>query len=230
MRRKKDIKKCLNGMIMLAIIYVSGQALLAEERRKKVIDEDEITQTMKDMGIRLSEVSSVEFIKSDRSVIVTELKDLTRRSTSIIIGRPLANKSYYDDELDEVRTMRLVQVQTVLKGNMENGNTIELEMPGGAYVRRNGETGYRRMSESRAVREEVSYFIFMRESKDNEKTIYQPSAGIQGIFEIDPETHAILPCDMVKSSPMVKRYENMVLEDFMNELMTALSAESSQRW
>jgi len=225
MRNKITVVLEIFATILLATLCVCVHILNAEEVSRK---SDAITRSA-DTVRELIGSKVPEYFNSDRSVIVSDIKELTRRSTAIIIGRPLASKSFYDEKTDEARTLHLLLVQTVFKGKVENGITIELEMPGGVYVGQDGVTGIRLASDMRKMRDSASYFIFIKES-DNEdgRQVYRPSLGVQGIFEIDSETNAIIPCDMLRSSPVVKRYENASVEDFMNELMTALSAESSQ--
>lgn len=229
MKTKSNIILKILATILYATIFLCTKITFAEELNKN--DTEKMIQTTKDVAGDSRGRVAVELIKSDRSVTVSDLKELSRRSTAIIIGRPLAvaNKSRYNEKTDEVRTSRLIHVQTVLKGSIENGSSIFLETPDGTYVRRDGVVGLRRASDARPVREGVSYFIFLRESNGEKKNVYRPSLGVQGIFEIEPETNTILPCDLVKSDPVVKKYENASVEDFMNELVAALSMELPRR-
>ena len=169
----------------------------------------------------------------DRSVTVSDIKELTRRSTGIIVGRLIAVESLYDEKTNEVNTKHLVHVQSLLKGNIKNGSTIELEMEGGAY-NRDGTIISRRAADTRGVKADVSYFIFMRESESKDRDIatypvYRLSLGMQGMFEIVPETYTLLPLNTAKINPLVNKYENMSVLDFMNELLTAIAGEVSLR-
>ena len=227
MKTPKKIRYEVAITILLAMIYVCIQTSTAEESR--INKEAKTTQSKKDMVKDVTGRITMETFDSDRGVIVSDIKELTRRSTEIIIGRPLANKSFYDEKRDEARTLHLLQVQTVFKGHIENGSSIELEIPGGGYIGRDGKAHHRRASDARALRENVSYFIFMRENTEGKKNVYRPAFGVQGIFEMNPEVNTVLPCDLVKSDPVVKKYENASIADFMDELMTAISTEVSRR-
>ena len=49
------------------------------------------------------------------------------------------------------------------------------------------------------------------------------------MFEVIPETDTIIPMNTARNNPLVKKYENMSVLDFINELMTAIRSEVS-RW
>jgi hypothetical protein len=168
-----------------------------------------------------------ESFMSDRSVTVADIKELTRRSTDIIIGRPLANKSQFrrGGRQEDFHMMHLVLVQTVLKGDIKNGSSVELRMPGGVLINSDGNVVNRQASDSRPLRENASFFIFMKKTNGQNEQVYIPALGIQSIFEIDPDTNTIIPCDMVKSVPVVQKYLNAPMGAFFNEILSEVSSE-----
>jgi hypothetical protein len=170
---------------------------------------------------------SVELFHSDRSVTVYDIKELTRRSTDIIIGRPLMNNSVFikGDSLEDVHTSHTMLVQAVFKGTVEAGSKIILRIPEGAFV--GSDDKYVRLlaSDARPLREEASYFIFMKKFNEKVEYIYVPALGIQSLFEIDDETNTIIPCDTLRSSPVVQKYLHAPVTAFMEEILSLVSTE-----
>jgi len=64
-------------------------------------------------------VEAIQEIRPDIGVTVADIKELTRRSTDVIIGRPLGDIPFYDARNGETGTKRLVHVQVVMKGKLE---------------------------------------------------------------------------------------------------------------
>ena len=174
---------------------------------------------------------SIELFKSDRSVTVVDIKELTRRSTDIIVGRPLVNKSSFrkGNVLEDVHTMHLILVQTVLKGDMKTGSSVDLRMPGGAFISSDNKVSRRLASDARLLRDGASYFIFIKKRNRQDEDVYIPALGIQSIFEIDFDTKTVIPCDTLKSAPVVQKYLNAPLEAFWEEIKFAVSSEVRRR-
>jgi hypothetical protein len=163
--------------------------------------------------------------KSDRSVTMADITELTRRSSDIIIGRPLRSRSFLSEQGKDVYSMNLIQVQTVIKGSIKNGSVVDLKTPGGAWMYSDGTRISRFPSDARLLRENASYFLFIKkENKD--KKHWVPAVGIQSQFEVDSDTNSITPCDLVETDPVVKKYKNAPMGEFVSEIIAAVAAET----
>jgi hypothetical protein len=168
---------------------------------------------------------TVQTFKSDRSVIIADIKELTRRSTHIVVGWVVNNRSRLSENSDNAYISHMIQVQTVIKGDIKNGSTIELRSRGGTWVRPDGKRIDRLASDARPLRNKVSYFIFMKKEYPAQKG-FIPALGSQSLYQIESDTNSILPCDLVKEDPVVQKYENISIQEFMDELISAVASES----
>jgi hypothetical protein len=164
--------------------------------------------------------------RTDRSVTVADIKELTRRSSDIIVGRPLRSKCFLNNGGDDIYSVDLIQVQTVIKGKIINGSVVELQTAGGAWMYPDGTRVVRFPTDARLLRQDASYFIFMkREGPDKHE--WMPALGIQSIFELDGDTQSVNPCDLVETDPVVKKYKNASIAEFVSEIVAAVASEES---
>jgi len=186
---------------------------------------------LEEKAASVNDAANVELFKSNRGVTVADIRELTRRSTDIIVGRPLAIKSSFrkGSGLDDVHTMHLILVQTVLKGDVKAGSSVHLRMPGGIFIDDKDNVVNRLASDVRPPREGASYFIFMKKRNGDEKEAYIPSLGIQSLFEIDFDTNTVIPCDTLKSSPVVQKYLRAPATAFWEEISFEVSSEVRRR-
>lgn len=170
-----------------------------------------------------------QLYKSDRRVTIADIKELTRRSTDIVVGWSMGNRSPYSESADTAYIAHRIQVQTVIKGTIPSGSAIELIMPGGAWIRPDGTRVFMHASDARPVRDGVSYILFLRRKDDVAGDQWMPSAGIQSLYEIEPDTESIIPCDLLESDPVVAKYKNASVGEFMEELISAVASERTRR-
>jgi len=114
----------------------------------------------------------------------------------------------------------------VLKGDIKAGSSIDFRMPGGVYFDSEDNIINRMVADARPLREGASFFIFMKRSNRlEEEDVYIPSLGIQSIFEIDTDTNTVIPCDTLKSDPVVHKYLHAPLKAFWEEILFTVSSE-----
>ncbi len=160
---------------------------------------------------------------SDRSVVASNIRELARRSTEIIMGRVLRNRAYLNDEGDEIHKFINVFVQDVFKGAIVKRSGIEVRQLGGSWLYNDGTALSWYPADALVAQDGKSYIFFL--IKDENKEYYIPSLGVQSIFEIDFDTRSITPADLFKGDPVVIKYHNAPLFDFLNEIKSAVSEE-----
>jgi len=158
----------------------------------------------------------------DRSVIAPNLRQLSRRSTDVIIGRVLANYSQLNSAKDEVQKFLTVFVQMVYKGTVVNAGQITIKTLGGSWLYSDGVSlTWMPVGETSPL-DGKSYIFFLTKDGDGN---YIPSLGAQGVFEMDFEIGVIVPIDMNKRDPVVAKYANAPLQEFMDEITSVIAEE-----
>jgi len=229
--KKKALAFGIIGMVLCLVISVTVLAVQAESTKagksieNKVSGKDE--KPILGGNGNVNEKASIELFHSDRAVTVSDIKELTRRSTDIIVGRPLTNNSIFlkGSTIDDVHTNHTMLVQAVFKGDIKAGSKIILRMPGGAFLDSDDKAVTLVALDARPLREGVSYFIFMKRLSEEFEYLYVPALGIQSIFEIDAETNTIIPCDTLQSSPVVQKYLRASVTAFLEEIKSLVSTE-----
>ena len=151
---------------------------------------------------------------SDRGVVAADLREMERRSTDIIVGRTITNRAYLNDAGDEMHKILTIYVQNVFKGGIINGSGIEVKTLGGSWVYSDGTALSWYPADSIPLHDGASYVFFL----NKEDEYYVPSIGVQSIFEIDFDTNTIMPNDLFNLDPVVVRYKNAPLMDFLKEI------------
>jgi hypothetical protein len=165
----------------------------------------------------------------DRSVLAPNLRQLSRRSTDVIIGRVLENHSSLNDEGDEIHKFLTVFVQQVFKGTVIGAGTITIRQLGGSWRYSDGlVVTWMPVGEVIAI-DGNSYVFFLNKSEDAETDedadCYLPTLGAQGVFELDFELDAIAPTDLNKRDPVVGKYKNIPMADFFDEIESVVGEE-----
>ncbi len=159
--------------------------------------------------------------QSNRGIIAADLREMMRRSTYVIVGRGKKNRGYLNEEGDEIHRINTLYVQEVLKGEMLNAIGIEVKTLGGTWIYADGTALSWYPVDARPIFDGKSYIMFL----NKEKEYYIPSFGVQGIFEIDGESRSIMPNDIFRLDPVVTKYKNAPLREFLNELRITAQEE-----
>jgi len=166
----------------------------------------------------------------DRSVVAPNLRQLSRHSTDIIVGRVLENRSYLNDKGDEIHKFLTVLVQQVFKGTIVNAGRVTIRQLGGTWLYNDG-FAVTWMPVGESIPTDGKSFVFFlhkgEDSEDETAGYYIPTWGAQGVFELDFELDVISPTDLNKRDPVVIKYMNIPMTDFFDEIDFVVNEEVS---
>jgi hypothetical protein len=166
----------------------------------------------------------------DRSVVAPNLRQLSRFSTDIIIGRVLENRSYLNDEGDEIHKYLTVLAQQVFKGTIVNAGRITIRCLGGTWLYSDGFAVTWIPIGETVPTDGKSFVFFLSEGEDSEDETagyFIPTLGTQGVFEIDFDMDVIVPTDLNKRDPVVRKYLNVPMTEFFDEINSVVGEEVS---
>jgi hypothetical protein len=167
------------------------------------------------------QVATIAFKLND-GTIVPNIQTLIRYSEDIIIGKIIENKSYLDDN-EEIYTVSKVFVQEAAKGDIVSGSVIKIRRQGGSWGYADGVFVTKVPVDARLLDNDKNYIIFLNKGDDDQ--YYDLSAGVQSIYGMDFSSNSIFPINLNRNDPMVRRYSNALITDFLVVLHKAVENE-----
>ena len=207
-----------NVSILLFAFIFGNYDVFAQQKVDLEKPQGELYQLAKKSG---EQHTSIGFLP-DRSVLAPNLRHLSRHSTDVIIGRVLSNYSRLSDTRDEVHKFLTVFVQMVYKGTVVNAGEITIRTLGGSWLYNNG-ISLTWMPVGELIPMDGKSYVFFLTKVDDDN--YLPSLGAQSIFEMDFGTETITPTDMNKRVPVVIKYANAPLQEFLDEVESVITEE-----
>lgn len=163
----------------------------------------------------------VEKFKADRSSAYPNLEELAKRSTAIIIGHAIANRAHLTTDGNSVTTDFSILVQEVVKGNLRPGSVAVVSLPGGGHRFDDGVTAFLYAANYKRAQNGKAYAFFL-DKKGAVSRGWQLTGGIQGQFELDSDSGKVTPAGTAGHDPLVDRYRNKPIKDFLVELHKAV--------
>lgn len=167
------------------------------------------------------QVAAIAF-KLNEGTIVPNIQTLIRYSDDIIIGKIIENKSCLDDT-EEIYTVSKVFVQETVKGDNISGSVIKIRMQGGSWVYADGVIVTKIPMDARLLDNDKNYIFFLKKEYDDQ--CYELSAGVQSIYGMDFNSNSIIPINLNRNDPMVRKYSNALITDFLVVLHKAVENE-----
>lgn len=144
------------------------------------------------------------------------LEELTKNSVAVVVGIPIRSKSKLSDSGQSVLTEYEVGVQEVIKGEIGQGDTIKVSLPGGKVDFEDGTSvelntpGFERMAN------QSTYVLFLYAKHDGGDA-YLLTGGPQGLFEI-PSNGANVKPHGRPTDTAVKEVKDKTVQSFLEEV------------
>jgi hypothetical protein len=145
-----------------------------------------------------------------------DLESLAKNSVGVMIGIPIKSKPQLSASGRSVITEYDVVIQEVIKGEITQGDTIKVSLPGGKVEFEDGTSvelntpGFERMVNGR------SYILFLY-AKHDESNAYLLTGGPQGLFELSSNGTSIKPHGR-PTDPAVKEAKDKTVQSFLENV------------
>jgi hypothetical protein len=162
----------------------------------------------------------------DWSLFNTE--ELTKNSIAVVVGIPIRSQSKLSSSGQSVITEYEVGVQEVIKGEIKQGDTIKVSLPGGKVVFEDGTSvelntpGFERMVNH------DSYVLFLYAKHDGGDA-YLLTGGPQGLFELPSDGASVKPHGR-STDPAVKEAQGKKVQSFLEEVRSQAKAGHKSQW
>ena len=158
-----------------------------------------------------------------RSVVYPNLEELAKRSDAVLVGRALGHRSNLTADGKFITQDFLVRVQEVFKGDLKNGNSITISLPGGSHKFKDGTRVHVMPADYTQAQDGGSYVFFLKDSRRSLNKGYRLTSEIQGLFAF--KDGRVEPAYGVASDPMVMKYQGMAAKTFLAHLHAALPSK-----
>jgi hypothetical protein len=157
-----------------------------------------------------------------RGVIYPTVEELFKRTDIVIVARTLGHRSRLTTDGKFVTQDFLVRVQEVLKGDVKNGSSMLVSLPGGSHKFPDGShvevmaIGYKQAEDG------VSYVFFLKDNKNADYKGYRLSSETQGLFAL--KDRKVEPAYTGASDPIAAKSQGVDAVSFIRQLRAAVPA------
>ncbi len=154
---------------------------------------------------------------ADFSVIYDDIKGLARQSSAVIVGAVLSNKCVLSANEETITTDYQVSVQEVIKGRLQTGSTITVQLPGGLKSFANGTLAeVRVLGGLRKMRNGETHVLFLEKRTGSDAFVL--TGGPQGAFNISKLESGVMPADRRFVDPIVQKYRGTDIGQFLDSV------------
>ncbi len=144
----------------------------------------------------------------------SDLADLGRNSDAVIIGRTLGHRPHLTPSGNMITNDYLVKVVEVIKGDIQNGRSITVKIPGGAYKFPDGTYAAIVADGYREPDDRVIYAFFLKARPNSND--YRLVSESQGAFALKRE--GVESADTDATHPVVTNYRGLSPVEFLRQL------------
>lgn len=191
--------KKLIVFLMLTILF---GGVLAFTRRghtrtptaQSPVDDTTLKQVIREQGLRGAARLKGHYVGVTLTHVFGsyDLQDLTQGSALVVVGTPLRNKCSLDEvDGDMITTDYEVAINEAIKGNVTQGSTIKVSLPGGRVEFPEGTSAELRTPDFRKMENGKTYVLFLHQNRPGSEEFIV--TGGQGLFEIPSDGSGVRP-------------------------------------
>jgi hypothetical protein len=229
---KKEILKY--AVIAIAAAVVLTLALAGAHRAQKPEKEKKPrpnivngTGSLKEKAKSTEGGQFLGYATPGKDVRFRSIAEVAESSSVVITGTPQSNRCRLSEDETSITINYQVNVQEVIKGDLQPGSTVTVKLPGGKVTFPDGTSAEVRAPWFKWMQNRHTYVLFLNVDADG--TAYVTTGGPQGVFEIPAGNEASVKSNSgINQDPMWK-YHDMKLEQFMDEVRKGLGKEKKAK-
>lgn len=209
-------------VVILALVVapaLSGQNRQSKGPKTKHEAKDKLHDKAKKAGGTI-----VLRYRPSRGRVFSDLSDLGAKSDAVVIGRVLGHRPGLTPSGNLITNNFLVRVVEVRKGDLQNGRSIIVSVPGGAYKFPDGTRAAVVANGYKELEDGVIYAMFLK-TLGNGKN-YRLVSESQGAFAL--KAQGVDPTDVDLTSPTIKHRGSTPVQ-FLRELQKAVPVKRSSQ-
>ena len=145
-----------------------------------------------------------------------DIEALTKHSAAVVVGTPTQGESQLSADGQLITTNYEVAVQEVIKGNITQGDTIKVSLPGGKVEFEDGTSAELITPDFERMTNNKSYVLFLS-TNHNRSDAFILTGGPQGLFELPSNGVSVKPHGL-PTDPAVKEVKDKSVQSFLEEI------------
>lgn len=231
MKRKNVANYVLMILVVAAVAGIAVANLsVARDQQPQAQSNDDKHQALVE-AIRRGGIREATKIKKDYVGVydphldwgLFNIEKLTKNSEAVIVGVPAKNRCKLSTDGQIITTDYDVFVQEVLKGNIQQGSTIKVSLPGGKVKFEDGTTAEIETPNFMKMVNGRTYALYLNESR-SENGIYELTAGPQGLLEL-PTDGTRMKSHARPTDPIAEETKDKDTKEFLKE-----ARKQAQNW
>lgn len=232
MKKKNVAKYALIILVLTAVAAVTVASLgFAQDQQPQSQSSDDDKHQALVEAIRRGGIREATKIKKDYIGIydphwdwgLFNIEKLTKNSEAVIVGVPAKNRCKLSTDGQLIITDYDVVVQEVLKGNIQQGSTIKVSLPGGKVKFEDGTTAEIETPNFMKMVNGRTYALYLNEDKTR-SGIYELTAGPQGLLEL-PTDGTRIKSHARPTDPIAEETKDKDMKVFLKE-----ARKQAQKW
>lgn len=210
----------IHRLILIAVVAIAGASSAPLSAQQK---------TRSDLYTRAKSKGGqyVWRYQPNRSVVYPTIEELAKRSDIILVGRTLGHRSNLTTDGKFITADFLVRVQEVFKGDIKNGSSVTISLPGGSHKFKDGTRVQVMPVLYKQAQDGGSYVFFLKKSANNSPSKgYRLVSETQGLFAF--QDGKVEPAYGAASDPMVMKYQGIPVTTFLARLHAALPGKGKK--
>ncbi|HSK72842.1 MAG TPA: hypothetical protein VK892_14165 [Pyrinomonadaceae bacterium] len=178
---KNQINRSI-ALILIVLVIISAGVILSKYTRTQAQNSVNTQRTPERLQQAMARRQVIELDDPQWRQNVA-LPTLGAESTTIIIGRALRNVSRQSASESVITTDYDIEVQEIIKGNLQPNSTVSVSLPGGLIKQADGSFLEVRTRNLRKMRNGRTYVLFLKDAAGQNSGM-TTVRGSQGIYEI----------------------------------------------
>ena len=218
---KKNFPRLLLALLVVAV--ASTAALQAQRKPVRTPVPTQRNNKLHEMAVKAGGKHVLRY-KPRGATLYPNVEELAKRSDIVIVGRALTYRSKLSADGNFLNQECLVRVQEVIKGDLTNGRSITVSLPGGSYMFPDRTFITVVPIGIQPIEKQGTYVFFLKAPKGvnsgaSSKQHFLASQT-QGMFGL--ANGKVRSSSLAKDDPVAVKYQDMGAADFLRELHRAI--------
>jgi len=204
------------SLLTLAVVIVG--TVIAELPSRSQAGNGDGAATLNELAVQ-GGGKYVSTLNTSRKFFYPDIDALAGRSSAIIVGTTLKNKSRLTTDKAHIITDYDVRVEQVLKGGVQQGSTVNVIMHGGRVEFPDGTSAEIKPS-TQLMGKNRTYILFLTESGEG-RGAFELSRIPQGYFALSPDGGRIEYDAVRQNDPLIQKYKDQSAQTLLANIRAA---------
>lgn len=213
------MKKCqLNRYYSIVVLAIAIAVAFSAVQTYAQLQTSTLYDLAKNNGGHLN-----QGFKAERPMSIPDIETLVQYSACVIVGHVTKTRAGLTQKGTAVTSEHSIEVDRVLKGNLNVGAVVIVKTMGGMLRFADGVTVDQYATDQGPLRTNKTYLLFLSTMNESIVIRYELTGGMQGQYKLDYEgSGQVIPADLDNTYPVAHQYNKAKISDFLNDIYSAV--------